>query len=93
MHVTAEPVSGPLAAPLLVQLVQYQPERLAHITRGENAGQDLLYVNVVDHWQLLQTWDGAGVLELTVSTDAARPAVIVVQQSGPGQVVAVARVD
>ena len=84
----AEPVGGAL----IVQLVRYTPLRKAHITRGENAGLELDYVNIVDGWTVLGQWDGTGPFAMQVELDGDRPAVVLIQREGPGAIVAAARV-
>ena len=78
------------AGPLDVQLVRYTPLRMAHITRGELAGHDLEYANIVDDWTVVGQWDGLGATEMQVKIDGTRPAVVLVQGTGHGAIVAAA---
>lgn len=83
-------VSEPVEGPLMMYLVRYQSKRSAHITRGENAGRDIEYANVVDGWTELGEWDGIAPIEITAKLDGDRPAVVLVQHQGPGAIVGAA---
>ena len=80
-----------LPGPAVVQLVRYLPERQVEILRGENAGRRLTYANIVTSWTVLRDWDGQGVLKLSVPAPGEEPVVVIVQQSGPGAILAAAR--
>lgn len=84
---------GALDGPLMVQLVRYSPVRKIDITRGENAGKQLTYSNVVDEWSVIGRWNGRALLRLTANLGDDRPAVVLVQYKGPGAIVAAARVN
>lgn len=77
---------------LLVQLVRYSPLHHSRITDGENAGRDLDYANVVEDWEVLDEWDGRAPLDLTADLPGNAPAAVLIQQEGPGAIVAAARV-
>ena len=87
------PVSAPLDGEFDVHLVRYQPKRTAHITRGENAGRDLEYHNIVSEWVVLGQWDGAGPIQLSAKVEGKMPAVVLVQKAGHGAMVAAARAE
>lgn len=93
LRIHADPVAGAAGGPYDIHLVRYTPRRESHITRGENAGRDLVHVNVVDGWSVLERWDGRGPLDVTAQLTDDRPAVVLVQQPGPGPIVAAARID
>ncbi|KIC25433.1 MULTISPECIES: DUF1223 domain-containing protein [unclassified Leisingera] len=78
---------------LLVQLVRYTPKRTVSIKRGELAGRTLSYANVVEDWQVVAEWDGAGGLEVAVPAPVGKPAAVLVQAAPFGPVIAAARVD
>ncbi len=82
-----------LAAACDIHLVRYNPRRVAEITRGENAGKTLTYVNVVEDWQVLGRWDGSGPLALETDLQGDLPAVVLLQMPGPGRIMAAARVE
>lgn len=86
---TGEAVDGVLD----VHLVRFTPLRRAHITRGELAGRDLDYANIVDGWTVLGQWDGRDPTEMQAPVDGERPVVVLVQRPGYGAILAAARVD
>ncbi|KIC44029.1 hypothetical protein RA28_13600 [Ruegeria sp. ANG-S4] len=75
-----------------VRIVQYSPLRHASIRRGELAGHDLDYANVVENWQTAGQWDGAARQSFSVSLPADLPAVVLVQRAGHGPIVAATKV-
>ncbi|MGI1663565.1 DUF1223 domain-containing protein [Palleronia sp. KMU-117] len=79
-------------APLVVDLVTYIPRRTVDISRGENAGRTLDYHNIVASWSRVGTWDGSGVFSATVTLGGKDPAAVIVQEAGPGAILAASRV-
>ncbi|MGX9847393.1 DUF1223 domain-containing protein [Limimaricola litoreus] len=77
--------------PLLVQLVRYRPQASVAIERGENAGHELHYANIVTSWSLLLRWNGSEELEVTAPVEGALPGAVIVQEEGPGAILAAAR--
>ncbi|MEP3333421.1 DUF1223 domain-containing protein [Sedimentitalea sp.] len=90
LTIRAAPVSRPLDGPVTVQLVRYTPLKTANITRGENAGHRLDYANVVEDWTSLGEWDGAEPYEVHTNLEGNLPVVVLLQNSGPGEIVAAA---
>ncbi len=90
--VQVTPVELPDGAVYDVHIVQYSPLRHASIRRGELAGHDLDYANVVENWQIAGQWDGAAPQTFSTSLPLDQPAVVLVQRSGHGPIVAAARV-
>lgn len=84
----AEP---PLDRPVVVQLVRYLPEQTVEIRHGENAGRVITYANIVTDWQMLAEWDGAAPLVLEARAGGEEATVVIVQEPGPGAIVAAAR--
>jgi hypothetical protein len=84
--------SGRTLGPMVVQLVRFMPERIAHITRGENAGRDLTYHNIVDAWTVLGEWDGRKPLEIEADAEGERPVVVLIQYENQGRIVAAAKI-
>ncbi|TNY34302.1 DUF1223 domain-containing protein [Pelagovum pacificum] len=76
--------------PLLVQLVRFRPEETVDIERGENAGHTYSYANIVTSWEVIGSWNGHDRFEARVPRGDT-PAAVIVQQEGPGQVVAAAK--
>jgi hypothetical protein len=93
ISVTRNDESGGGAGPYDVHLVRFTPMRKAHITRGELAGRDFEYVNVVDGWTVVGQWDGRQPVKLSAQIDGDRPAVILVQRPDYGAIVAAARAE
>lgn len=79
------------AGDYVVQLVRYAPEETVSITRGENAGRELSYANVVKSWQVLGRWDGAEALSLSAQATGDDPIVVLVQMAGHGPIVGAAQ--
>lgn len=90
IEATAEP---PLQKGAVVQLVRYRPEETVTITRGENAGREVRYHNIVTEWTPVAEWPGTGPLRLAAQADGPAPLVVIVQEAGPGPVLAAARLD
>lgn len=78
---------------LVVQLVRYAPLRDVSITRGELAGHEMSYANVVSDWQVLGQWDGVSREHMTFELTGADRAAVIVQQAGVGSVLAAARIE
>lgn len=90
IEVAAEP---PLSHPAVLHLVRYHPGREVEIERGENAGQTITYRNVVTSWTRLADWQGQAPISLRLPIEGDEPVVVIVQEQGPGQVLAVQRLD
>ena len=77
-------------------LATYRPTSSVHILRGENAGHDMTYHNIVESWSVLQEWDGS---ETTVSVpepeDGLAQAVLAQElvDGKPGPIVGALRLD
>ncbi len=83
-----ESVSGPMT----VHMLRYTPRRVTTIERGENAGKTIEYANVVENWQVLDTWDGAGPLSVVAPVSGNKPAVVIIQAQDAGPILAAARI-
>ena len=81
----------PESPPLVVQMVRYRPEAQVAVKRGENAGHELTYANIVTSWTLLGRWTGAEDLEIMADIDGEEPGAIIIQTEGPGPILAAAR--
>ncbi|GAB1480957.1 DUF1223 domain-containing protein [Paracoccaceae bacterium] len=81
----------PLPAPVRVQLVRYLPQQTVEIAGGENAGQIVTYSNIVTDWQIVGEWSGQEPLALTVPAGGTQPVVVILQNEGPSDIVAAAR--
>ncbi len=92
LRVEARAARAP-GGPIVVQLVRYTPEETVSIRRGENAGRTMTYVNIVRSWQVLGRWDGgtSWIAEAQVRGDD--PVVVILQEPGPGAILAAAEID
>lgn len=78
----------PLPGDILVDLVRYFPKMTVQIERGENRGQAISYHNIVTSWQNVGEWTGKSPLALTTRATGDDPIVVILQEEGPGAVLA-----
>lgn len=87
-------ITGDAARPLgqgaMVQVVRFMPQQTVDIRQGENAGRQLSYANIVTDWRVVGDWSGRSDLDLSVQVDGSQPIVVIVQEQGPGAVLATA---
>lgn len=83
--------NGAVPGLMRVQLVRYKEREDVKIGRGENAGRDVAYHNIVTSWQPIADWDGRAPLEMLADAPGDQPVVVVIQNDGPAEVLAVAR--
>lgn len=81
----------PLTTPLEVQMVRYLPYAETLIERGENAGLHAHHHNIVTQWSALAEWSGRARLRLDAPIPGDQPVVVILQEKGPGTIVAAAR--
>ncbi len=74
----------------VVQLVRYTPEETVSIRRGENAGRNLSYANIVTSWDVIGQWDGRSTLALEALANGDSPVVVILQQGANGPIVGAA---
>ncbi|WP_299659826.1 thioredoxin family protein [uncultured Ruegeria sp.] len=91
--VNVVPVALPEDETYELRIVQYSPMRHASIRRGELAGHELDYANVVENWQVAGHWDGQTPQNFTATLSSDLPAVVLIQRAGHGPIVAAARVE
>lgn len=86
-------VPGPVLfpAPVRVELVRYRASAIVDIRGGELAGQTITYSNIVTGWRTLGLWDGAGPLDVDAKVEGPDAVVVLLQQEGPGRILAAAR--
>jgi hypothetical protein len=82
----------PLARNMRIQLVRYEPSSEVDIKRGENAGHKITYHNIVTSWTSVGNWDGHNDFVIKASAPGDQPIVVIVQNEGPGPIVAAARI-
>ncbi len=78
---------------MVVQLVQYSPKETVSIKRGELAGHQLTYHNVVRGWTKIADWDGNTPLSFDTKTASDTPAVIIIQDGISGPILAAQKVN
>lgn len=83
----------PLSRPALIHVVRYLPSRDVAIERGENAGKSMSYRNIVSSWSAIAEWGGQAPLNFTTEMLGDEPVVVIVQEQGPGPVLAVAQLN
>lgn len=87
----AADTAAPLARALMVQMVRYRPAETMTIERGENAGHTATYHNIVTQWDALGEWTGEAPLSIEARAEGEDPVVVILQEPGPGPIVAAAR--
>jgi hypothetical protein len=92
IRIRAEPDAG-LNGPVVVQLVEYKPKETVSIERGENAGQTIIYRNIVTDWRKVGEWSGRTPLDLTADVRGPGPYVAILQEMGPSAIIASARLE
>ncbi len=75
----------------VVQLVRYKPEETVAIRRGENAGRNLRYANIVTSWNVIERWDGLAPLSLMTQAAGDDPVVVIIQQASNGPIMGAAQ--
>ena len=93
LQVVVRPLTDLPSETLNVQLVRYSPVKSVSISRGELAGRQFDYVNVVEEWSQLGTWNGQDDLTLTVPLSGPQSAAVLVQRGPYGAILAAGRVD
>ncbi len=77
--------------PLVIQLVQYVPDQVVHIRRGENRNRKIRYSHIVDRLQVLRNWQDENDVALNANVTANRPVVVIVQAGSHGPILAATR--
>ncbi len=75
----------------VVQLVRYTPQETVTIRRGENAGRELTYVNIVQSLEVISQWDGTSAFSMVAQAPGDDPVVVIIQQASNGPVVGAAQ--
>jgi hypothetical protein len=92
LRIRAESAAA-FAQPVMVQLVRFIPHERVEIGQGENAGQVVDYTNIVTEWRMIGTWDGAAPLAMDSDLPGSDPAVVILQEPGPGLILAAQLAD
>ncbi|MGP1355135.1 DUF1223 domain-containing protein [Roseicyclus sp.] len=86
--------TGASPAPdMVVQLVAFTPHERVEISRGENAGRVADYHNVVRDWRVVAEWDGSRPFVARIAPSAEMPHIVIVQETGYGAILGVARLE
>ena len=83
---------APFPAPVQIELVRYLPQETVMIETGENAGQTITYRNIVTSWVTLGEWGGAEPLAISAAITGPEAGVVILQQPGPGAILAAERI-
>lgn len=90
--ISADAVPG-LPRNMVVELVRFIPVYEVAIKRGENAGRTIRYVNAVTDLNEVGRWNGRAQLSMRVRAAGDRGLAVILQEPGPGRVIAVARLN
>lgn len=90
--IEAKPENG-LPGNMVVQVVRYIPKYDVAIKRGENAGRVITYVNAVTELYEIGRWNGRQKLSMRHKIAGDQPVVIILQEKGPGRILAAARLN
>lgn len=78
----------------VLHLVSYDRPQTVRIERGENAGREITYVNVVRDWMRLGVWDGRGEAVFSAPLPVMGRGLAVLLQDGPvGPILAATRLE
>ena len=91
VQITADPLVKGLGD-LVVQMVRFSDGETVRIKRGENAGRNLAYHNVVTGLSVLKKWNGTSKLSFAANLPGNDECVIIVQAANHGSILAAARV-
>lgn len=81
------------AQPVAVLLVRYMPKGVTKIQRGENAGREIAYANIVSDIKVLDIWDMKSPFETTARVSGSENAAVILQARDHGPILAAARAD
>jgi hypothetical protein len=84
--------ASPALRPMTVQVVRYRAHEAVEIGHGENAGHRIEYVNIVTDWETVSEWDGMAPLTIDLVVTGPESVVVILQEPGPGRIVAAAEI-
>lgn len=86
-------VTAPAGRPgdYVVQLARYTPQETVSITRGENAGRELSYANIVTSLDPIGPWDGRAPLNMQADVTGDGGIVVLIQENAYGPIVGAAK--
>ena len=91
IRIKMAPLDASLPRPLEIVLVRYLPHAHVEIRAGENAGRSVDYTNIVRDWRAVAEWDGASAAVIETEWQGDLPGAVLLQEEGPGAVLAAAR--
>ncbi|MFY9466125.1 MAG: DUF1223 domain-containing protein [Lentibacter algarum] len=81
------------AQPVAVLMVRYMPQGVTQIQKGENAGREIAYANIVTEIKVLDIWDMKSPFETSERASGSEKTAIILQTRGHGPILAAARAD
>lgn len=75
-----------------IDLVGFIPRATIDILHGENAGSTITYANIVQSWVRLGRWNGQEPFSLSAPLPQDGPLAVIVQEKGPGRILAALRI-
>lgn len=85
--------ADPEGGPYVIQLAQMSAKETVEINRGENAGRQISYSNIVQRLDVLERWDGRAPMTLQVQTADVDLLAVIVQRGTNGAVVGAAKLQ
>ena len=76
---------------MVVQLATYSPKEVVNVRRGENAGRELTYHNVVQKLAPIGNWNGQGTFSASANVSEGAPVAVLFQAGKGGPILGAAR--
>jgi hypothetical protein len=93
LYLSGSAVAGAtISGKVNIDLVSFIPSAKVDILHGENAGSTITYANIVQNWTRLGVWNGQGDFTLTAPLPEEGPLAVIVQENGPGHILAALRI-
>ena len=78
----------------MLSVIEFDPERVTKVRRGENGGRTLHYTNVVRAETAIGRWNGeAAEFSVPPPSESGRRQAVIVQVDGAGRILGAARID
>lgn len=91
LRISLRPISGSERAD--IHVVRFDPTTVVAIKKGENAGQNVTYVNTVTEWTTIGEWDGKHPETIEQKVDGNAHYAVIVQSKNLGPVLVARRLD
>jgi len=70
-----------------ILLIEFEPEAVTDVQRGENAGKQLVEYNIVQSWRVIGSWDGTAIeIALPPAESEASARAVIVQEDPIGTI-------